>query len=81
MSAEKKQLFSMGYVTDHDCGNYYIGEIDGGFNGLLTGYLERYGQKGLDDLLRQLAFAQFHVIREFQSTQGRQQVQCEASIK
>lgn len=69
MSVEKQPLYKFGYVVDHDCGNYYIGEIDGGFNGELKRYLERYKDKGRDDLLRQLAFAQHQVIDEYRRIQ------------
>ncbi len=51
MSAERRDLLTLYEVTDHDCGNYRIGEVDWGIRGSLDNYLERYGEKGRDELV------------------------------
>jgi hypothetical protein len=67
MSAEKQTLLEVNYVTDHDCGNYSIGEIDFGINGSIRPYLMEYGLNGKSDIIRVLAYLIYEVEREFRS--------------
>lgn len=67
MSARTEKLFEIKYVTDHDCGNYHIGEIDFGIYGTLREYLKQYGRKGKDDIVQKLAFLIYETEREFRS--------------
>jgi hypothetical protein len=61
MSAKTKTLLSVEEVTDHDCGNYYIGEIDFRIYGGLESYLRSYGRKGRDELVRTLGYLIYRV--------------------
>ena len=55
MSADTNQLGSIRYVTDHDCGNYRLGEVDGGFDmNELKRYLDWYGPDGYRELCEQM---------------------------
>lgn len=67
MSATEKQLLSVSYVTDHDCGNYVIGEIDFGISGELRSYLKAYGLPGKTDIIQNLSYLIYEVEREFRS--------------
>jgi hypothetical protein len=67
MSATKRELLSVSYVTDHDCGNYSIGEIDFGVSGTLRKYLIDHGHKGKKDIVNALAYLIYEVEREFRS--------------
>mgnify|MGYP003119648607 CR=1 FL=1 len=44
---EKRLLGSISAVTDCETGMYRIGEIEGGFNGLLDDHIRSYGSEGL----------------------------------
>jgi hypothetical protein len=47
VSAKLKSLITIGYVTDHDCGNYYLGEIDSLVQvGALEDFLKLHGDEG-----------------------------------
>lgn len=62
MSATKEPLLTLSYVTDHDCGNYYVGETDHGICvGNLSKFLKSFGHKGKSDLVASLAHLIFHV--------------------
>lgn len=57
MSAKLKSLITIGYVTDHDCGNYYLGELDSLVQvGALEEFLKLHGDKGAKDLMNCLAW-------------------------
>lgn len=44
MGATRQQLMSVSYVTDYDCGNYHVGEVDFGIiSGELEDYIKQYG--------------------------------------
>lgn len=64
MGATRKPLFSISYVTDHDCGNYHVGEIDWGIHGTLRQYLKQYGKEGKNDIVSTLSFLICEVVRE-----------------
>jgi len=60
---ERKDLTTISFVTDHDTGMYYMGEIDGVFQEhSLRDYLIRYGDRGRADLLNHLAHLTFQVV-------------------
>ena len=57
MGATTKSLLEVKVVTDHDCGNYRIGEIDFGIHcGEVEDFLKQYGLEGRDDLIGKLAY-------------------------
>lgn len=61
MSAEYKLVARVRVVTDHDCGNYEVGEVDGSFDTpALYDHIKEYGSAGL---LKQLAFMTSQVIQ------------------
>lgn len=54
MSAETDDLIKLVVVTDHDCGNYRIGEVDVRYNtDELREHIKRYGG---DELLLMLGY-------------------------
>lgn len=65
MGAQYETLIEIKKVTDHDCGNYKIGEIDFGIRGTLTAYLEKYGYEGKKDILHILGVVAGQVNEEF----------------
>ena len=50
MSAQMKTFFELKKVTDHDCGNYRIGEIDFVNYEALKDHVKKYGENGYKDL-------------------------------
>lgn len=62
--ASRKNLLSVDYHYDDDTGMYDIGEIDTGVSAELTTYLERYGRKGLHDILDALEYLAEEVRKE-----------------
>lgn len=55
MGASTKKLIGVSVVTDHDCGNYFIGEIQGGVEREeLKKFLEKNGEKGFSDLMMRI---------------------------
>ena len=67
MGASRKELITVSYVTDHDCGNYRIGEIDFGVSGVLRRYLELFGADGKKELTAALSYLIYKVEREYRS--------------
>lgn len=66
MSAKYKTLLEIKEVTDHDCGNYKIGEIDFAIHvGDLDNYLKRYGYEGKNRILVALGVLAHQVSEEF----------------
>ena len=63
--SQRKSLLTIDYHTDDDTGMYDIGEIDFGIRDL-SGYLERYGSKGKDDIIRKLSHLIYRVEDRFQ---------------
>lgn len=57
MGSTQKTLIEIKYVTDHDCGNYAIGEIDCWINAELSEYLATYGYKGKQEIVLGLSSA------------------------
>ncbi len=54
MSTETRDLIRLVAVTDHDCGNYHMGEVDFRYSeDVLIDHIERYGA---DELLKMLSF-------------------------
>jgi len=64
MSAKTKTVISLEVVTDHDCGNYYIGEIDVLSHDLI-GFFDKYGEKGYNELSKGLVGAAVRINEEF----------------
>ncbi len=80
MSATFKELGTVKVVTDHDCGNYFIGEADGGFNpDLLTEHLLQHGDRGYKELAAHLSYMQFQLVESWRKvTQSKApKAQCE----
>lgn len=70
MSATYKDLASIKYVIDHDCGLYVIGETSGSFDEhKLKEYLKQFGNEGKNDLLYSLARMTSQVIQNWQQIQ------------
>ncbi len=65
MSAETKRLFEINYVTDHDCGNYHIGEVDYRLDQDFYDYIKQYKRKGKDEIIKMLSHFIFMVEQEF----------------
>lgn len=72
MGATTETLIEIKRVTDHDCGNYRIGEIDFGIRGTLRDYLEKYGYEGKKDILHMLGVVASLVQQEFNTIQEKQ---------
>jgi hypothetical protein len=51
MGAERKTMLEVKVVTDHDCGNYRIGEIDTVPDQQVAEYIARFGEYGYQELL------------------------------
>ena len=81
MSATREKIISFSYVTDHDCGNYRIGEVDWGIHGTFDEFLKSYGDKGIQDLfwsmdiVKEQLLARWREQNKFQSAS-----ECNASI-
>lgn len=72
MSAQTRTLIEIKEVTDHDCGNYTIGEIDFGIHGTLSSYLKTYGYEGKKEILHILGVLAAQVQIEFNNLQNTQ---------
>ena len=59
--AQRKNLITLDYHYDTDTGMYQIGEIDFGVSGELDNYLEKYGRKGMDDILKTMCHLIWHI--------------------
>ena len=59
--AQRKNLITLDYHYDTDTGIYEIGEIDFGVNGELDNYLEKYGRKGMDNILKTMCHLIWHI--------------------
>jgi hypothetical protein len=71
MSAKYETLLEIKAVTDHDCGNYEIGEVD--FSAhckSLDNYLKAYGYKGKKEILAMLGFLSYYVHNEYINMKG-----------
>ena len=68
MSAKYDTVLDLKVVTDHDCGNYTIGDIEcfGAYGGEIRTFLQNCGGDGRDHLLTALTFCiyRIHVISE-----------------
>lgn len=53
--AERKELFTVEYISDHDCGTYRIGEIDWIPNGKVERFVMRHGEYGYHQILEMCA--------------------------
>jgi len=54
---QKKEICKIWEVTDDDTGMYFIGEIDGLFDGdALRTYLKRNGEMGRNQLVKHLGY-------------------------
>lgn len=68
---ERKRIASISVITDDDCGMYYIGELDGGFEpGVLQDHIERHGSEGL---LKKLALMTHNVVEAERQVRQRKQ--------
>lgn len=69
MSAKTETLLSIEVVTDHDCGNYTIGEIDFRIHiGRLRQYLKARGHEGKKNILASLGHLAYEVTETFNDT-------------
>lgn len=59
--SQRKDLIKINYHTDDDTGMYSIGEIDFGVSAELDNYLEHYGRKGMDDILKTMCHLIWHI--------------------
>lgn len=59
--AQRKNLITVDYHCDSDTGMYEKGEIDFGVSGELDTYLELYGRKGMDDILKTMSHLIWHI--------------------
>ena len=59
--AQRKNLLSIEYHYDTDTGMYSVGEIDFGISGELDIYLEKYGRKGMAEILKTMCHLIWHV--------------------
>jgi len=50
MGARTKTFLELKKVTDHDCGNYRMGEIWGTPEGEIHQHVMKYGEEGFNDL-------------------------------
>lgn len=68
MSATTKVLMTVEVVTDHDCGNYQIGDVDFSINcELVESFLKEYGRKGFEDLILKLNYLSYWARKEFEN--------------
>jgi len=51
MSAKMETFFELKRVTDHDCGNYRIGEIDFVNLAKIREHVDQYGEAAYQDIL------------------------------
>jgi len=63
MGAERETLLEIKAVTDHDTGDYYMGEIDWAEHHALQKYIERYGRTGAERLHRTLSYWTYEIER------------------
>ena len=63
----REELLSIYYITDAATGDYHIGEIDFGINRGLKNYLQVYGEKGKEDLLKTLSYLIYEVERKYRA--------------
>jgi hypothetical protein len=77
--ADIKQITSISVVTDTETGDYFIGEIDGGYmdKDWLKDYIRRHGPNELFKLTAWINFQTFGALREVNS-EG-QQADCKAA--
>lgn len=59
--SQRTNLITISYHHDTDTGMYRIGEIDFGISGELDNYLEKYGRKGIDDILKTMSHLVWHI--------------------
>lgn len=59
--SERTELLSICYHADDDTGLYHIGEIDFGVNARLESYIEKYGYKGVEEILAMLGHLAWEV--------------------
>jgi len=81
MGAEKETLLEIKAVTDHDTGDYYVGEIDWADNGKLQEYIERYGRKGVERLHSTLSYWTYEIERRVRELPSNGLDQCCASCE
>lgn len=66
MGATTKTLMTVEYVTDHDCGNYRIGEGEFGIKvGALEDYLKSFGYEGKCEIVKTLSTLIYEVERRW----------------
>ena len=59
--SQRKTLLKIEYHSDDDTGMYERGEIDFGVCGELDNYLEQYGRKGMNDILKTMCHLIWHI--------------------
>lgn len=65
MSAQYETLITFKQVTDHDCGNYQIGEVDWGIHGTVDRFIDTYGDKGVKDLFFSMDIVKEQVLQRW----------------
>jgi len=48
--AQRARFCEIDFITDHDCGNYYIGEIDSYPIYEVEEHINRFGRKGYESI-------------------------------
>lgn len=69
--SERTELLSICYHADDDTGLHHIGEIDFGVNARLESYIEKYGYKGVEEILAMLGHLAWEVKDCFYKINGR----------
>lgn len=70
---ERKNLAKIDVVTDDDSGNYYIGEVDGGFReDELRNHIKQHGHQELCSHLAYLQFQVWSTLRQINSESNQQ---------
>jgi len=65
-------LIKIGYHSDDETGLYSIGELDFGICAELNTYLEKYGAKGKDGIIRMLAYLIYEIEHRFRTTKEKE---------
>lgn len=72
--SERRELLSICYHADDDTGLHRIGEIDFSINARLESYIEKYGYKGVEEILAMLGHLAWEVkdcfYKNFQKKSG-----------
>lgn len=72
MGAKTEKLISLEVVTDHDCGNYSIGEVDViSSPSRLDLFFKSYGRKGFEEISTAIVFLNERILDAYRDSQKR----------